>query len=227
MNFCCSCPSQCGHAPNQRVRRDDARADPADARHAGRPAGPDQEERWAFEMKWDGVRAVVYLDDGGVRVLTRNDREVASTYPELAGLGDALCARAAWCWTARSWRSTRTGAPASASCRRACTCSGRRRELLADGAGQPAGLRRVLPRRRVAAARRPMSSGGRLLEELDVNGARWATPPAFDGDGAAALAASHGQGLEGVLAKRRDSSTSRASGRAPGSRSSTSACRRW
>ena len=43
-------------------------------------------------MKWDGVRAVVYVD-GDVRVLTRNDREVAATYPELRGLADALAGR--------------------------------------------------------------------------------------------------------------------------------------
>src|SRR5829696_7727391 len=50
------------------------------------------EEAWAFEMKWDGVRAVVYVD-GDVRVLTRNDREVAATYPELRGLADVLSGR--------------------------------------------------------------------------------------------------------------------------------------
>jgi bifunctional non-homologous end joining protein LigD len=44
-----------------------------------------------------------------------------------------------------------------------------------------------------------------LLEDLGLDGAHWATPPAFDGDGAAALTASKSQGLEGVLAKRRDS----------------------
>ena len=41
---------------------------------------PEQEPKWAFEMKWDGVRAVVYVEDGDVRVLTRNDREVSATY---------------------------------------------------------------------------------------------------------------------------------------------------
>jgi bifunctional non-homologous end joining protein LigD len=43
------------------------------------------------------------------------------------------------------------------------------------------------------------------LEGLGLDGARWATPPAFEGDGAAALEVSRAQGLEGVLAKRRDS----------------------
>ncbi|MGH8969035.1 MAG: DNA polymerase ligase N-terminal domain-containing protein, partial [Actinomycetes bacterium] len=39
----------------------------------------DDEARWGFEMKWDGVRAVVYVEPGSVRVLTRNDREVLAT----------------------------------------------------------------------------------------------------------------------------------------------------
>ena len=59
---------------------------------AGELPSAADEEAWAFEMKWDGVRAVVYVD-GDVRVLTRNDREVAATYPELRGLAGALAGR--------------------------------------------------------------------------------------------------------------------------------------
>ena len=56
----------------------------------GELPAPEQEHRWAFEMKWDGIRAVVYLDGGDLRLMTRNDREVSATYPELAGLTAAL-----------------------------------------------------------------------------------------------------------------------------------------
>src|SRR5207248_2394513 len=38
------------------------------------------------EFKWDGVRAVTYLDGGQVRVVTRNDRDVVDSYPELRRL---------------------------------------------------------------------------------------------------------------------------------------------
>ncbi len=44
-----------------------------------------------------------------------------------------------------------------------------------------------------------------VLEALDLAGDRWAVPPAFDGQAADALEASRAQGLEGVLAKRHDS----------------------
>jgi len=41
---------------------------------------------WGYEFKWDGVRAVTYLDGGQVRVVTRNDRDVVDSYPELRRL---------------------------------------------------------------------------------------------------------------------------------------------
>jgi bifunctional non-homologous end joining protein LigD len=40
------------------------------------------------------------------------------------------------------------------------------------------------------------------LARLGLNGQRWQAPPAFEGDGAAARAASEAAGLEGVVAKR-------------------------
>lgn len=39
-----------------------------------------------FELKWDGVRAVTYVDDDGVRMHGRRRRDLASRYPELAFL---------------------------------------------------------------------------------------------------------------------------------------------
>jgi bifunctional non-homologous end joining protein LigD len=162
-----------------------------------------EEGRWAFEMKWDGARAMVYVDGSGVRVLTRNDREVASTYPELRGLGDAIAGHDA-------------------------VLDG---EIVAfDSAGRPsfgqlqARMHVVRPSAGLLAAvpvtflvfdvcfiagesllRTPYVDRRAVLEELSLGGPRWATPPAFEGDGAAAVAASRSQGLEGVLAKRRDS----------------------
>src|SRR5262249_16794549 len=45
---------------------------------------------WGYEFKWDGVRAVVYLDAGKIRIASRNDRDVTASYPELRGLLDRL-----------------------------------------------------------------------------------------------------------------------------------------
>src|SRR6185437_13640741 len=49
---------------------------------------------WAFEFKWDGVRALLDVSDRGVRLHSRNGNEVTAAYPELVSLaadvGDAL-----------------------------------------------------------------------------------------------------------------------------------------
>ncbi len=171
------------------------------------PAGalPDNDDRWAFEMKWDGVRAVVYVDGGRVRVLTRNDREVSGTYPELRALGETM----------GSTQAVLDG------------------EIVSfDPAGRPSfGL--LQQRMHVTAAaevRRlvtavpavylvfdllhldgrplvglPYIERRRLLDDLGLTGPSWQTPPYFAGGGAAVVDASLEQGLEGVVAKRLDS----------------------
>src|SRR5690349_14726008 len=48
---------------------------------------------WAFELKWDGVRAVTYVEHGRVRVVSRNDLDVTGHYPELAAVADLLAGR--------------------------------------------------------------------------------------------------------------------------------------
>ncbi|KJK34139.1 DNA ligase, partial [Lentzea aerocolonigenes] len=50
----------------------------------------------------------------------------------------------------------------------------------------------------------PFRQRRELLRELELKGPNWLTPPSYDADGAAVLAASREQGLEGVVAKRLD-----------------------
>ena len=54
----------------------------------GQPAGDDQGSG-PVECKWDGWRALVYVD-AGLRVRTRTGRQVSDSLPELTGLVDAL-----------------------------------------------------------------------------------------------------------------------------------------
>lgn len=47
---------------------------------------------WSFELKWDGVRVIAFVGDGAVRLQSRNLRDVSRQYvemQELAGLVDA------------------------------------------------------------------------------------------------------------------------------------------
>jgi bifunctional non-homologous end joining protein LigD len=48
---------------------------------------------YAYELKWDGMRALVGVDHGRVTVTSRPGRAHADTFPELAALADALNAR--------------------------------------------------------------------------------------------------------------------------------------
>jgi len=43
---------------------------------------------WTYEMKWDGIRALAYLEPGAtgrVRLVTRNGNDVTASFPELVG----------------------------------------------------------------------------------------------------------------------------------------------
>jgi hypothetical protein len=53
----------------------------------GEPGG--HAARSCAEAKWDGWRALVYIE-GGIRVLIRVGRQVSDCVPELSGLVDAL-----------------------------------------------------------------------------------------------------------------------------------------
>jgi len=162
---------------------------------------PESEDRWAFEMKWDGVRAVVYVDGTSVRVMTRNDREVAATYPELQGLAGSLGSRSA-VLDGEVVALDADGRPSFGELQARMHVKHPGKALLAkvpvsflafdvlhlDGQSQ---LATAYDDRRT------------VLADLDLDGPHWATPPAFEGDGAAAMEVSRQQGLEGVIAKRR------------------------
>lgn len=42
-----------------------------------------QGSNWQFELKWDGVRAIMVADETTVRIFSRNGNDVTRTYPEL------------------------------------------------------------------------------------------------------------------------------------------------
>src|SRR3954452_7272761 len=42
---------------------------------------------WAFEVKWDGIRALATVQGGRLQLASRNGRDLSSRYPELLALG--------------------------------------------------------------------------------------------------------------------------------------------
>lgn len=166
---------------------------------------PADESAYAFEIKWDGIRALMYVDGGRVTLRSRNGHDIGAQYPELKAVGEQLGARNA-------------------------ILDG---EIVAiDAHGQPSfqllqarmglrGAQRVRARREhtpvlfmifdvlYLEGRVTMALSYRerrkLLEKLKLKGPAWQTPRYHSGDGAALLEASRAQRLEGIVAKRLDS----------------------
>src|SRR5687767_12332617 len=56
---------------------------------------PPEGKEWAFEYKWDGVRAVAYHTKNEWLIESRNQLDITRRYPELAALHAALGKRSA------------------------------------------------------------------------------------------------------------------------------------
>ncbi|RZS43810.1 bifunctional non-homologous end joining protein LigD [Herbihabitans rhizosphaerae] len=162
------------------------------------------DEQWSYEFKWDGVRALAFVDGGRIRLVSRQGNDITGGYPELRGLGEEL----------GSTQVLLDG------------------EIVALEKGRPSfavlqqrmHVRSESQVRRLAAAHPvtylifdllhldgrpcldlPYSARRSLLDKLELRGNHWQTPRAYPGAGAAVLAASRAQGLEGAVAKRLES----------------------
>jgi bifunctional non-homologous end joining protein LigD len=47
---------------------------------------PHDDDRYGWEFKWDGVRAIAYLSGGAIRLVSRAGNDMTASYPELAVL---------------------------------------------------------------------------------------------------------------------------------------------
>lgn len=56
---------------------------------------PFDDNEWLFEVKWDGYRAIAFVDEHGVRFVSRNQNDLTYGYPELASLPKHVRARTA------------------------------------------------------------------------------------------------------------------------------------
>jgi bifunctional non-homologous end joining protein LigD len=170
----------------------------------GRPPSRDH-AAWAVEMKWDGVRALAFIEAGRLRLVSRTGKDISATYPEVAGLGRAVAHKQA-------------------------VLDG---EIVALAGGRP-DFEALQPRMHVSSPAqavrlaeqtpvtylafdvlqldgRPLTAlryaeRREILEGTVPNGASWQAPPAFPGEDLDAVrAASVATGLEGVVIKRLDS----------------------
>ncbi len=164
----------------------------------------DEDARWGYEFKWDGVRAVAAVRGGVLGLTSRKGTDITVRYPEVARLPASLAGHDA-------------------------VVDG---EIVAmDDQGRPdfGALQNRMHRTgaevpRLAAAKpvtflvfdllgwdgedltgRPYAERRERLDALGVSGHRWVATPWFRGGGAGVHAASMENGLEGVVAKRLDS----------------------
>ena len=56
---------------------------------------PPRGDDWLFEIKWDGVRGLCFIEDGELRILSRNGNRCERQYPELSVLPHYLDAEQA------------------------------------------------------------------------------------------------------------------------------------
>jgi bifunctional non-homologous end joining protein LigD len=167
---------------------------------------PKDDEGWGYELKWDGVRAVAYVEGGRLRLMSRNDRDVTASYPELRAFADRLGSRQVVLDGEVVAVDPKTGRPSFARLQR---------RMHVTGATQVRRLTGEVPVSYFAfdllhtdghsALSRPYAERRDLLEGLQLGEETLSVPPSFRGDGSAVLHASAQQGLEGVVAKRLDS----------------------
>jgi bifunctional non-homologous end joining protein LigD len=163
---------------------------------------PDDDDSWAFEFKWDGIRAISYLEGDRVRFVSRNDNDLTGAFRELQapegflGFGPAVLDGEIVAFDDKGVPSFQLLQPRI------------------HGPGASAGSGRgiaylvfdVLFFHSTLLLDEPYSERRLRLEQIGVEELEgWTVAPSFPGPGGDVFDASVDQGLEGVVAKRLDS----------------------
>ncbi len=164
---------------------------------------PPDDGTWAYEMKWDGLRAIAEIDHGSLQLWSRTGRDITGGYPELqelaaaAGVGQAVLDGEIVAFGGEAWPSFEAlqqrmniSAPAQV---RALMATVPVTYLTFD----------LLSLDGQSLLDQPYTARRALLERLELNGRHWQTPPSFtEAAGTDVLEVSKQHGLEGVVAKR-------------------------
>ena len=161
---------------------------------------PANEDQWGFEVKWDGIRAVLYSGrrTGDLTLENRNLRDITFKYPELHELGGLNAVV-----DGEVVALDDDGRPSFERLQG--------RMHLSSEAAVRARMGDI-PVRFMAfdliwhdgadMTQLPYEERRAALEALDLNGPCWQTPAWRRGDGSALLEAARVQELEGIMAKR-------------------------
>jgi bifunctional non-homologous end joining protein LigD len=161
---------------------------------------PENDDGWAYEIKWDGMRVVTGID-GGIRGVSTRGLDVIPRFPELEGLAEHL----------RGHQVVLDGEVVAFDGHR--TDFGRlqyrmhvgdRHEALRRAADTPVVyvVFDLLHLDGIDTMPLPYVDRRRLLVDLVEPGSGWSVPLHQEGEGEALVDAAEEQGLEGVVAKR-------------------------
>lgn len=175
--------------------------EPMQARSAERAPGG---EGWAFELKWDGVRALAYLDDGETTLCGRRGDDITFRYPELQPLAEAVGRQAILDGEIVAFDPE--GRPSFGRLQRRMGLTNElviRRRLSEAAVTYVAFDLLWIDGRSLLSE--PYERRRELLAELDLDGLAWQAPGYRVGGGDALLEAVRERRLEGIVAKRLDS----------------------
>jgi bifunctional non-homologous end joining protein LigD len=161
------------------------------------PGGAD----WLHEVKWDGIRVLVEITGGRLRIWSRNENDVTLAYPELQGLAalghDVLLDAEVVAF--------RDGIPTFAALAdRMHVRNAAKAKTLAEKNPVTLLVFDVLQLDGDDLCLRPLEERRTALEGLGLADAHWQVPAAYD-DGAMLMEATRQQGLEGIVSKKRSS----------------------
>lgn len=162
---------------------------------------PARQDEFGFEIKWDGIRAVVYSRKKDLAIENRNLRDITFKYPELhdlAGLDAVLDGEIV--------ALDENGRPSFELMQARMHLSSEAvvRQRMAEVPVRFMAFDLIWHKGRDM-TELPYTERRAALEALDVNGPFWQTPFWRAGEGTELLEAAKAQNLEGVMAKRLDS----------------------
>ena len=166
---------------------------------------PTPDDAWGFEFKWDGIRALAYVDGGRVRLQSRTGEDITARYPEMHQMGRAL-GSAEVILDGEIVALDERGRPSFEEIqqRMGLTAENEIRRKMKD-VPVTYMVFDVLWQDGHSLMEQRYTDRRQALAGLKLAGASWQTPPYEKGGGQAMKEASARAGLEGVVAKRLDS----------------------
>ena len=159
---------------------------------------------WCYEVKWDGMRALVFVDGASLRIQSANERDVTASFPELAGLPEDVPAGTALL-DGELIATDAEGRPSFGRLQQRMHLT-KATDVQARAAEVPVSyvVFDLLHLDGHDLTGRPLTDRRRLLEQCLDPGPSWHLSPTSD-DGDVLLTAADERGMEGVVAKRLDS----------------------